>query len=273
MSLDKHQCLNSKTKSSLPLLPYRPSGKGKAKIAMKYREDKRQRQITASKRLPGLMKKAAQYSELTGAKVVVLVRDEQRRVYRYCSDGEINIEKSANRMLTDPAEKVFTTEQFSEPCNTLDESSEMHQVTGFSNNNLNSIHKKKAIKAKINMDNSTELKNYVNEELNSEENHINVLGLNYDTINENFSQWPIKPIKSFSTYSDTSPQFYEMKEIGSLPFFYNIPGTVNYTNIYDISENIFNCSNVSELNSNFENENNFINSETLWCPEKLKMFC
>ncbi|KAG5519970.1 hypothetical protein PMAC_000247 [Pneumocystis sp. 'macacae'] len=290
MSLDKQcQFLNSKTKSSLPLLPYRPSGKGKAKIAMKYREDKRQRQITASKRLPGLMKKAAQYSELTGAKVVVLVRDEQRRVYRYCSDGEVNIEKSANRMLTDPAEKVFTTEQFSESFNTSNESSEMHQIVDSLNNNLDSLHKKKNMKVKINLDDSTKSGNPINEKSKLEENHINILESNYDTINKNSSQWPIKSIKSFPIYSGISPQFYEMKMIGSdnielinniftnlgssMPFFHNIPDTVNYTNIYNISENFFNCSNVFELNSKFENENNFMNSETLLYSEKLKMLC
>ncbi|KAG5437894.1 hypothetical protein PCANB_000610 [Pneumocystis canis] len=275
MSLDRqHQSLNLKTKPTISLVPYKPCGKGKAKIAMKYREDKRQRQITASKRLPGLMKKAAQYSELTGAKVVVLVRDEQRRVYRYCSDGEINIEKSANRMLTDPAEKVFTTEQCFSASN---ENTEKNQTTkSLTYNNLNSQeHKKNTVQTTKNVEEFTKFENQITETLMSEENHINTSESNYHNINEKFSEWPIKLIRP-STYSTLLPQLYEMKTIEStLSLPYDISNTVNSTNICGTLENSFNYySNLSNLNpSNFENEGtNFINSEILWYPEKLKAF-
>ncbi|KAG4304564.1 hypothetical protein PORY_001957 [Pneumocystis oryctolagi] len=256
-----HQPLNFKAKS-FTSLSYKPSGKGKAKIAMKYREDKRQRQITASKRLPGLMKKAAQYSELTGAKVVVLVQDEQRRVYRYCSDGEINIEKSANRMLTNPAEKIFTTEQFSESHNAPNENSEKSQTAKLPVNSSDSPSEKKILEIKKNTEKSTENENYTDNEL--KENHVNVSKSNDHDANENIFQKITKPMKS-STYC--TPQSSGVKMIGSgFPFFCNIPGVLNCTNVFDTSENLHNYL-------NFENEeNNFINSDTLWYPERLKMF-
>ncbi|EMR09063.1 hypothetical protein PNEG_02834 [Pneumocystis murina B123] len=274
MFLDRqYQPLAPKIKSTT-LLPYKPCGKGKTKIAMKYREDKRQRQITASKRLPGLMKKAAQYSELTGAKVVVLVRDEQRRVYRYCSEGESNIEKSANRMLTDPAEKIFTTEQFSEYSDFQNENSEKNEISTNNDSNLQK-YEKKDIEIKTNEKEPEGNHNNIYEILRLDENDINSTEPLLNSINDNYLQWPITFIKS-STYSDLSPQIHEMKLSGSASSFpYNTLNTVNYNrNTSDTPENFFNYySNTTEINSGFENqENSFMNSEVLWYPKKLKMF-
>ncbi|KTW28363.1 hypothetical protein T552_01623 [Pneumocystis carinii B80] len=277
MFLDKqYQSLVPKIKSTT-LLPYKPCGKGKTKIAMKYREDKRQRQITASKRLPGLMKKAAQYSELTGAKVVVLVRDEQRRVYRYCSEGESNIEKSANRMLTDPAEKIFTTEQFSEYSEVQNENLEKDETSKFLTNNDSNLQKyeKKDIEIKTNKKEPEEFQNNINEILRLEENSINAAEPFLNSINENFLQWPITSVK-LSTYSDLSPQIYEMKLPGSASSFpYNMLNTINYNrNTSDASEKLFDYySNGTGINPGYENqENNYMNSDVLWYSKKLKMF-
>ncbi|QSL65716.1 hypothetical protein MERGE_003030 [Pneumocystis wakefieldiae] len=277
MFLDRqHQPLAPKIKSTT-LLPYKPCGKGKTKIAMKYREDKRQRQITASKRLPGLMKKAAQYSELTGAKVIVLVRDEQRRVYRYCSEGESNIEKSANRMLTDPAEKIFTTEQFSEYSSLQNENPEKEEVSKNLTNDDSNLQKceKKDIEIKTDGKEYEEFQNNIYEIQNLEKNDINVTEPLLNPINEDFLQWPITFVKS-STYPNLSPQIHQMKFSGSVPSFpYNMLNTINYNrNTFDIPEKLFDYySNPIEIDPTFEaQENNFMNSGVLWYPKKLKMF-